>query len=193
MRRHARRGVGAVALLSALVVTGCPFTPEQGGGGGGQPKDFWNRTSATGLLHNLQKAYEKRNIAEYESLLATDFVFQLSNEDVVGHPEWPSQWGRDQEILVQSRMFDNESVQKLTLAFDVADSVWDPADDMYTTLISNVSLYLLGSTPGHPEVKEYRVVNGRSKFWFRKNPWTASGKADSIWTIVKWEDNPIGG
>jgi hypothetical protein len=91
-------------------------------------------------------------------------------------------------------MFDADLVQKLTLTFAVGDSVWDPAESMYTVLISNVTLYLLGGTPAHPiDVREYKVQNGRAKFWMRKNGWTVPGKPDSIWTIVRWDDNPVGG
>ena len=90
-------------------------------------------------------------------------------------------------------MFDAEMVQTLTLDFVVHDVVWDAAQGMYTVLIDNVNLFLYGSTPGHPtEVKEYTVSASRSKFWFRKNPWTTGAAHDSIWTIVQWEDNPTG-
>jgi hypothetical protein len=37
------------------------------------------------------------------------------------------------------------------------------------------------------------VADGRGKFWFRKNGWLAHRTPDSVWTIVKWQDNPIGG
>jgi hypothetical protein len=193
MNNLLRRVAGAMLVLAALGITACPFSPDKNHDPPPVPKDFWDRSSPKGLLHNLKKAYEKRTVAEYESLLAKDFTFVLSAEDQQT-PGMPDSWGRDPEIQIHTRMFDTDLVQSLTLAFEPADSVWDPADGMYTVLISNVNLYLNGATPAHPgDVKEYRVTNGRAKFWFRKNPWTVLGKADSVWTIVKWEDSPIGG
>jgi hypothetical protein len=193
MNNLLRRLAGAMLLLAALGITACPFMPSKDDTKPQPVKDFWDRTSPSSLLHNLKKAYEKRSIAEYESLLAKDFTFVLSAEDQQ-QQGMPDSWGRAPEIQIHTRMFDAELVQTLTLAFEVADSVWDPADGMYTALMSNVNLYLVGATPAHPgDVKEYRVSGGRAKFWFRKNPWTVAGKPDSVWTIVKWEDSPIGG
>jgi len=188
--RTAARGLG---LLATLTLVGCPFSPSQDDGGPPPPPPFLLRTTSQNLLYNLKQAYKLRNAAEYESLLARDFTFVLSAEDAA-KPDMPDQWGRDPEIQIHQRMFDADMVQQLTLEFVVEDLVWDPTDNMYTTIISNVNLYLYGSTPSHPnDPKEYRVANSRAKFWFRKNGWTAPGNPDSIWTVVKWEDNPVGG
>jgi hypothetical protein len=187
-----RSAIGGAVLLTALGIAGCPFMPEDNPPIP-PPPTFLSRTTPQNLLHNLKQAYKERNIAEYESLLANPgFTFVLSEEDQA-KPDMPDNWGRDPEILIHSRMFDAEMVQQLTLDFIVGDVVWDPAQAMYSVLITNVNLYLYGSTPGHPtEVKEYRVSDSRSKFWFKKNPWTTAAAHDSIWTIVMWEDNPTG-
>ena len=190
--KHPMRGaIAGAMLLLVLGIVGCPFSPEKGGGGGGNPPTFLPRTTPQNLLYNLKQAYKERNIAEYESLLANpSFTFELSDEDQ-DKPEMPDNWGRDPEILIHSRMFDAEMVQQLTLDFIVGDVEWDAIQGMYSVLITNVNLYLYGSTPGHPtEVKEYRVTDSRSKFWFKKNPWTTGAERDSVWTIVMWEDNP---
>jgi hypothetical protein len=184
------RRSAVVALCLAAVLGGCTdkSTPTWS-----LPSPFLPRTSPANLLHNLKMAYEKRDLAEYDSLLAKDFTFVLSAEDQ-GKPGMPDSWWRDQEIQIHTHLLDAGMVRTLTVDFGVADSVWDPAGEMYTVLISNVNLYLVGATPAHPgDVKEYRVTNGRSKFWFRKNGWTVPGKPDSVWTIVKWEDSPIDG
>jgi len=153
---------------------------------------FLSRTSPGNVLYNLKQAYKERSVAEYESLLANDFTFILSEEDQA-RPGMLDNWGRAPEITIHSRMFDAEMVQTLTLDFNIGDVVWDATQGMYTVLIDNVNLYLYGSTPGHPtEVKEYTVSASRSKFWFRKNPWTTGAAHDSVWTIVMWEDNPTG-
>jgi hypothetical protein len=157
------------------------------------PPDFLPRTSPENLLRNLIAAYRLRNVAEYESLLARpSFTFVLSPEDQQ-KPGMPDQWGRDTEVSIHQHMFGAGLVQTLTVGFNIGDVVWNPADEMYTVFVSHVNLYLYGATPGHPtEVKEYRVSDSRSKFWFRKNGWFWPGTQDSTCVIVRWEDDPAG-
>jgi hypothetical protein len=186
--RRPRLAVTTICLAAALV--GCT---DKGTPTWSLPSPFLPRTSPANLLHNLKLAYEKRNLAEYDSLFASDFIFDISAEDQQ-EPGMPDFWARDTEILIHTRMFDADLVQTLTVDFVPADSVWDPTDSLYTALIMNVTLDFYGGTPSHPtDVKEYRVANGQEKFWFRKNGWTVPGKPDSIWTIVKWEDDQFGG
>ena len=151
---------------------------------------FLPRTSPENLLRNLKLAYEKRNVAEYESLLAVDFTFVLSVEDA-GQPGMPSQWGRNTEIAVHWHMLDTDLVTYLALDFVVGGRVFDDIAQLWTVTITHVDLELTGMTPDHPISKSYSVRNGTSKFWFRQNDWTAPGTSDRTWSIVKWEDSPL--
>ena len=152
---------------------------------------FLPRTSPANLLYNLRQAYLDRDAAQYESLLARDFVFILSEEDQA-KPDMPHQWYAGTENAIHQRMFDTEMVQNLSVNFVVGDPIWDAEEGKYSVVIQNVNLFLYGATPGHPtEPREYRVSDNRSKFWFRKNHWFAPGTRDSVWTVVKWEDNLI--
>jgi hypothetical protein len=187
-----RRSPAVACLLVAAALVGCGDVdrPEDAGWG----RDPLPRTSPANLLRNLQKAYEKRNIAEYESLLAKDFVFTVSAEDslIPGMPDYS--WGHDSEVQAHTHMFDAGLVQTLTVTFVAAKPVWDPADRMYTVVVSNVNLDINGVTPAHPtDVREHRVTNGREKFWFRKNGWLSPGTPDSVWTIVRWDDAGVSG
>jgi hypothetical protein len=185
---QAARWVGLLALLG---VVGCPFMPTKD-----KPVDpvdkFLPRTSPENLLANLKMAYRERETAEYESLLAMDFTFVLAPEDA-GQPGMPSQWGRNTEIGVHQRMFDADLVQSLSLDFVVGDRLFDEAGQLWTITITNVDLSLYGMTPDHPTPKNYQVLDGSSKFWFRQNNWTVPGTTDRIWSIVKWEDSPVEG
>jgi hypothetical protein len=187
--------VGVVALTLFLLASGCseinrppcpPWCRHDWRG------DFRLRTSPQNLLHNLAQAYEHRNIAEYESLLAKNgFEFVLSEES--HRPDLPDSWGRDVEIQLHRCLFDAEHVQTLTLDFTVGDVEWDPVFGMPTVLIRHVDIYVYGSTPGHPtDFSERRVRDGSSRFWFVKNPWTTGAHGDSVWTIVRWEDSEHG-
>jgi hypothetical protein len=186
-----RRRLAVVAIILAVALAGCGDKDPTGIRL--PPSPFLPRTSPANLLHNLQEAYEHRNLAEYESLLATEFTFVLSQRDQQ-RPGMPDSWNRETEIGIHRHLFDAALVQTLTLSFVLADTVWDPADSLYTAIASNVNFYIVGAMPAHPtDVKEYRVTNALEKFWFRKNGWTATGKADSIWTIVKWKDDLLWG
>ena len=182
--------LGALAILGGI--TGCPFMPSNDDGGGHvvvEP-DFKARTSPENLLYNLQKAYELRNIAEYESLLAQDFEFVLSEEDQ-DDPGMPDTWGRQVEIGVHTHMFDADLVNELDLEFVAGNRFWDTviAPNMWSIIISNVKLRLNGRTPDAPDVvQDLEVKNASSQFWFRENPWTQEGTSNKIWTIVRWED-----
>jgi hypothetical protein len=41
-------------------------------------------------------------------------------------------------------------------------------------------------------VKEYRVDDGRAKFWFVRSGWVWPGTQDSVWAIALWADDPQG-
>jgi hypothetical protein len=132
-----------------------------------------------------------RDIAEYESLLAKNFEFVLSREDQQ-KPDLPDSWGREIEVQLHRRMLDAEYVQTLTLEFTVGDLEWDPAFGMLTLLARRVSVYIYGSTPGHPtEVSVNQVRDSCSRLWFVRNRWTTGSRQDSVWTIVRWEDQPV--
>jgi hypothetical protein len=186
-----RRGLPVLTVLWALAAfAGCG--DKETDPGHHEQSPFLPRTSASNVLHNLLQAYAHRNMAEYDSLLADDFTFVLSLEDQQ-RPEMPHSWGRDTEILIHTHMFDADLVRTLTVAFEMGDAVWDPGEHLHTASVSNVDLYLYGVTPAHPtDVKEYRA-SGQAKFWFRKNAWLSPCTRDSVWTIVKWQDNPTGG
>jgi hypothetical protein len=147
-------------------------------------------TSPEAALLALKQAYNTRAPAAFDSLLAEDFVFELSPEDA-GQPGMPSEWGRNTELALHARMFDAGLVQSLSLDFIMGDRVFDETEQLWTITITNVEISLLGSTPYHPTQRLYRVQNGLSKFWFRQMIWNAPCSDESAWKIVKWRDSPI--
>jgi len=56
------------------------------------------------VLENIERAYNNRNIGAYDQLLDENFTFFLSPGDVGG--EVPDQWGRQEELTVNTRIFD---------------------------------------------------------------------------------------
>lgn len=107
----------------------------------------------------------------------------------------PDLWERQTEIDIHACMFDADTVQILTLQFEQGAREWDAVENLWSILISNVDLRLYGIIPGQEAdgLQELAVDGATSRFWFRRESWTAPGTSDSVWTIVKWEDNPAGG
>jgi hypothetical protein len=184
-----RRRLAVAAVCIAAAIAGCgdketgPITID--------PPDFLPRTSPLNLLNNLALAYGRRDLAQYDSLLAADFTFVTATQDRRWWPDLPEQWGRDSEVLIHARLFDAQAVPTLTLQFVTGAIEWDAMAQMPADSIHGVRLYLIGSVPARPnDPKEYRLDFGRGKLWFRRNGWFWPGTQDSVWTIVRWQDYP---
>ncbi len=178
------------ALIPFLgLLSGCSNDCTRPDGGGGT-EVFAPRTSIENLLHNFLMAYQHRDVAEIDSLLADDFVFHFSEEDQ-SRPEIPDSWAREMEIAAHGGMFDEIWVQTLALAFahgDVEiDSVLTTAQDtVWTTNVVNLDLELFGrprSHPGEPP-QLYKVDDGEARFWFRRIGLAVPGGDAAIWEIV---------
>jgi hypothetical protein len=68
------------------------------------PPQYTRPVTGWAVLYNLRLAYNRRDIAEIDAMLDTNFIFYLAPADVGGG--LPEQWGRAEEILYTSRLFD---------------------------------------------------------------------------------------
>jgi hypothetical protein len=192
-------GVGLV-LAMAAALTGCPFSTSPDDKAPPDPvQSFVPRTSVANLLENLKAAYDERVPAEYESLLARDFVFVFSDLDQTD-PTVPSDdLTREDEVRIHESMFDATLVQTLTLRFhydiqelEIDEEYTTENDTIWTLYVTNVYLYLYGGTPQHPNEPEgYELDGGVEQLWFRKNSWTHSN-GSPIWTIMRWKEHNFG-
>ncbi len=153
------------------------------------------RNSPENLLWNLKQAYDLRNIAEYESLLAggpESFTFVLSQADQE-EPGLPDEWGRQTEVGIHERLFNPDAVPTLSLSYAVGPRQWDPGTGMWSILVWNVFLHVYGLIPGRENegMREFAVDGGSSRFWFREEPWGQAGAEGHVWKIVSWEDEPL--
>lgn len=192
MKRLIRLIVLCLWLPVVAGLAGCPFMTDTGEKPDvPTPPKFEARTSPENLLSNLKTSYEERELAEYESLLATDFTFFY--EDAQTHI--PDSWSRQEEIDIHENMFDSDYVQTLRLDFDYGAVILDtlkstPQDSLWEMTITNVDLYLFGTSPGFPDEapQKYEMEDGIQRFWFRKNPWKDPGANEYVWTIVEWQE-----
>ncbi|MBP6876323.1 MAG: PKD domain-containing protein [Candidatus Eisenbacteria bacterium] len=155
------------------------------------------RNSPENLLWNLKQAYDLRNIAEYESLLAGEpesFTFVLSQTDQE-EPGLPDGWGRQTEVEIHQHLFNPDAVPTLSLSYAVGPREWDPEANLWSILITNVHLHVYGLIPGREGEGMFQLMveYGSSRFWFREEPWGLDGVDGHVWKIVKWEDEPLAG
>lgn len=185
-----------LSLLGILLfITGCPFSTEGGGPDPIDPpevEDFKPRTSPENLLHNLKQAYEFRNIIQYDSLIAENFLFYFSEDDQQSFPD-PYDWQAEHDS--HERMFDPEWVQDLELEFHVGAVEIDTlrtseGDTLWVTTVDQVELYLFGSNPQHPndDPQGWRLQDGIQKYWFQKQTWTDASTGANIWKIIEWRE-----
>ena len=102
------RGIGASALLVALVAGCNPFAPalDEGSPFGdllGDP------TTVEGYFTNFRNAYELRDLSLYEPLLDSQFVFIWRDFDAQVEREW----GFAQDLETTRRLFANANLVRL--------------------------------------------------------------------------------
>jgi hypothetical protein len=148
------------------------------------------------VLHNLQSAYNDRNISRYDELLDDDFVFYFSDEDVLnGTPQY---WSRAAEINANKNMFDpnysnptQEPVQDidLTLVYTQGDDQWTPVpapdqvrfpgETWYQKIVTyNIVIKMPGDF-------QYVGLNKQADFTLR----AATKDSKQYWKIVVWRDD----
>ncbi|HEX5131277.1 MAG TPA: hypothetical protein VFX92_02190, partial [Candidatus Krumholzibacteria bacterium] len=82
------------------------------------PTGFKSLSTREGVLHNMELAFNRRSITEYDKLLDPDFVFILSDGDVGGG--LPVSWDRTTEIAANQCLFDRAGCLGKPLAKSIA-------------------------------------------------------------------------
>lgn len=154
-----------------------------------------DRSSPQAALASLREAYLNRRAADYDSLLAADFVFYFSEEDL-----WIAEkYTRSEEVEVHRNMFGSADVQNIALSFTLGEPAPDAGrpdtlganPHLWTVLMTNADVELRRTEGG--EYKTYRVDNAVERFWFRREQRLTPGTGQPIWTIVEWRELPKDG
>lgn len=180
-----------VAGCSDETPTGPPIVPEV--------PVFKPPTSPENLLYNLKMAYQERDVDELAAVLADDFLFFFSEDDL---QRFPDPYTRADEQVIHGAMFDPGWVRDLELDFHVGELTVDlgkttAGDTTWAAYLDQVELYLYGANPQHPneDPQGWRLQDGISRFWFKKTQGVDPGTGDPIWEITEWReiDNKDGG
>ncbi len=188
MSRNHRYPLSALLLLAALG-TACS-SDECGPIERDDPDPFLPRTSAENLLLNLKQAYNDRELAEYDSLLADEFTFVYKPDESTIEEYLDV----TQELGIHAHIFGTQYVQELSVDFEIGSPTVDagqtaPGDTVWTVLMTGVHLMLLGTTPDHPTVTEsLELIDATQQFWFKKTGWTDPSSGLPILALVRWED-----
>lgn len=150
-------------------------------------KSLANRSD---VLNNLELAWNDRNLTRYEQILDSGFTFFLSPGDVGG--SIPEQWGRADEILQTSRLFDRNlsdpNFPRVTslvvdIEFEGAPIQWveesGPGETWYSAVIFyDFMIHVV------PDLTYIPVPGARGRFTVRN----AGTEEAPKWQLVEWHD-----
>ncbi|MEE9271236.1 MAG: hypothetical protein V3V49_13365 [Candidatus Krumholzibacteria bacterium] len=200
----------AVLSLGMLAFNACIFNAEEGSGGDPPPRvPYESLKEKDHVLSNLKKAYNERNLNQYDKLLDVNFgfTFFFSPEDVTSGNVQSANWDRASELLATGHMFDPTfdpaphtnpdgsitdpgpiSRISLTMEFPPGDVAWNQQID------DNVH-------PGevwYEKTVDYKlVVRAGGDFTFQNATTLQASfvihftelEGDSIYRLVSWRDD----
>lgn len=153
---------------------------------------FKNLTARDDVLHNLELAYNQRNIIQFNRLLDHEFIFYFS-QAAHGSGSIPNSWGRLEEISVTTNMFNpnlrgrmrvvNIDLQLTKIEDDwteipqVDEDSWYSMEVVYSITVQTASGV------------DYTAEDLRAEFTVREA--APMGETEKIWRVIRWRD--IGG
>ena len=150
--------------------------------------DFRSLEAKDDVLHNLEQAYNKRNLEQYERLFDKSGVFRFyfSPNDVKDGLVKSSEWDLDAELRATGAMFDGADAINLHVFYIEDETEWQafvpsthPGETWYDRAFEYILEVRVGDTTysqratvvGLLTIRQVRV-NGRD-----------------IWQIVAWRDD----
>jgi hypothetical protein len=175
-----------ISLALCALLTGCfnPFSPSVIESSAIRP--IAPQIAPDSVLHNFRYAYENRDSIVYENCLDPGFVFVYIDQDAVTQKDEPIEVSRD------GRGGDLYRTKGLFRAFDdIRLDTWKVSeapdkihgDEIWK--VRNVSFQLSVRDTDGDYGYLHLEASGFAQFQFRQS------QKDSLWRIVRWEDNSI--
>lgn len=198
LNRIEATGLGVIAALM-LVAPGCLFSPDP------KPPEppvsqYMPRTTISGVLNNLQVAYENRDLQRYKELFDLDeFMFVFDPIDV-NDPDTdiPESWFWPEEETATRNMFEDDLVERIELSFvqgtPANPSESDEEDRPFpegTKKVIVTEVNLLVDVRQDPENVRYEV-RGDNAWFFLVQDTTEVQDGLPVWKIFEWRDKTIG-
>ncbi len=154
------------------------------------PPSYTRPVTGWAVLYNLRLAYNRRDIAEIDAMLDTNFTFYLSSADVGGG--LPDQWGRAEEILYTSRLFDPNYAganrcKNLVADFDIDHGVqWNaiPPDSLVTETRHHATVAYDFQVDVEPDTQFQPAAGSQCDFTVRN----IGTDANPDFRLVEWRD-----
>jgi hypothetical protein len=160
----------AITLLCCVaILAACnPFAPEIDTSAGNGEATIADQTTIEGVFQNFHYAYTFRDTTMYGALLAQDFVFTYRDYDKVVDLSW----GRDEDMRITSRLFEN--AQNLNLVWN--NIVGSSIDSLRANVTRSFNLTVTFNP------SDIVRVDGRVSLEMRRS------SSFLPWKITQWKD-----
>jgi hypothetical protein len=157
------------ALLLLAVAAGCnPFAPELDEDDADASSLIADQSTVDGVFRNMQYAYTFKDTTMYGGLLHPDFVFIYRDYDKMIDVHW----GRDEDMRITSRLFDN--AMDLNLVWN--NIVGSSGDSLAATITRSFNLTVTFNP------SDVVRVDGRVALELHRSAGTEP------WRITQWRD-----
>jgi hypothetical protein len=168
-RRIAAPAFVVLAILFTCCLPSCnPFAPAIDTAGGGGTTLIADQRTVDGVFQNLRYAYTFKDTTIYGALLSQDFIFSYRDYDKLRDVSW----GRDDEMLTTSRLFDN--AMSLSLIWN--NILGYSGDSLHTVVTRSFNLAVTFNP------SDVIRVDGRVSLELLRSA------GDQRWMIVQWKD-----
>jgi len=192
LRHHWKTGlVLFLGLLALTVLCGCPFSPDDDGGGPGpDPVEPPSRKTPRELLEDyFEKAYSQRDSILYADMLDEAFQFEFlqadadSLRDILGSDNF---WGRTLELRSTGSLFRSEDVTGITLNLQVNSNNEYQGEDCVACRQLEATVTLRVATVGDGTEPLIFTVDSPQTFVCKQNLMPT----DSLWVLFRQIDRP---
>jgi hypothetical protein len=173
LHRRARGGLApctaCVPALLAMLIAACnPFAPAVETGDALNSSLISDQRTVEGVFQNIRYAYTFKDTTIYGQMIGQDFTFSYRDYDKLRDVSW----GRDEEMLITSRLFDN--AMNLSLVWN--NTVGSSGDTLRAIITRSFNLTVTFNP------SDVIRVDGRVSLDLRR-----ASSADP-WMIVQWKD-----